>query len=62
VAGFCLSRLKGLEPANGNKEYVLNLEHIDSVAPTYAKALCNWGRGDDLLEIITEWFRKGNFK
>ena len=53
VAGFCLSRIKAFElPAKDSK----NRLHPIS---TYTDALCNWGRGDDLLEIIISWLKKG---
>jgi hypothetical protein len=60
VAGFCLSRLKTLEVSETARDAdgIVDLSNMD-VAATYAKALCNWGRGDDLLDCITTWFRKG---
>ena len=44
IAGYCLSKLKG----NENHE----------TFKTYADALCNWGRGDDLCETVISWFKK----
>ena len=54
VAGFCLSRLKAIQlPGDWTQVHKVDL------LPTYTNALCNWGRGDDLLELITEWLKKG---
>jgi hypothetical protein len=53
VSGFCLSRLKQLDlPDNVD---LVNVEN----ATCYIDALCNWGRGDDLVELINDWISKG---
>ncbi len=63
VASFCLSRLKNAEMPS-DEEWATMGKDQDSAfdrlhgVPTYANALCNWGRGDDLLDLITEWLRK----
>ncbi len=59
VASFCLSRLRLTEVADVDvAETAGGLGDIDEVAPTYTNALCNWGRGDDLLDLIIGWIRK----
>jgi len=44
VASFCLSRIK---------------MDTDACFTTYVDALCNWRRGDELLDLVEEWFRSG---
>ncbi len=55
VAGFCLARLREIPEDSED----LSLALGSSGGATYANALCNWGRGDDMLELLTKWLRKG---
>ncbi len=61
VAGFCLSRLKTVtlpEPALPSEDpYQFDLAKMAPVS-TYTDALCNWGRGDDLFEMIGGWLKQ----
>ena len=74
TAGFCLSKLRACaadEPAvdamteskgftaqwngcEGNKLF----KEVSPV-PTYLDSLCNWKRGDSILEMVVEWVRTG---
>ena len=63
IASFCLSKLKSasVEPYDkypswtDEQNYKLNQ---DIVFTTYADALCNWRRGDDILDTIIDWLNK----
>lgn len=56
IAGFCLSKLKTLTIPDEVFQFdVAKMEML----PIYTDALCNWGRGDDLLETIINWLKKG---
>ena len=61
IAGFCLSRIKSLTLPQA-KEFEDPFQFdLTSIPPlsTYTDALCNWGRGDDLFEVISGWLKKG---
>jgi condensin-2 complex subunit G2 len=66
ISSFCLSRLKCAEITDDvvqkfpswteNQNLKLNEELIFT---TYVDALCNWRRGDDILELILQWLTRG---
>ena len=61
IAGFCLSRIKSMTlPQAEELEDPFQFD-LSSMSPmsTYTDALCNWGRGDDLFEVISGWLKKG---
>jgi hypothetical protein len=61
VAGFCLSRLKSmnLPTAKATEDrFQFDLASLSPIS-TYTDALCNWGRGDDLFDMIVGWIKKG---
>ena len=61
IAGFCLSRIKSMTlPQATELEDPFQFD-LGSLPPlsTYTDALCNWGRGDDLFEVISGWLKKG---
>lgn len=67
MASFCLSRLKSsrIDPNAGMKRYPDWTDDPketlgdEAVFTTYVDALCNWRRGDDILDMIIEWLKKG---
>lgn len=62
VAGFCLSRLRTLEiPDDWDLERDDPMTKLDLIS-VYTDPLCNWGRGDDLLEMAVDWIKKGNWQ
>ena len=60
IASFCLSKLKSAQIASYDKYPCWtdeqNFKHNQNIVfTTYVDALCNWRRGDDILEIIIHW-------
>ena len=61
TVSFCLSRLKSASIQDLPMDKYLSWnknETIDAEFTTYVDALCNWRRGDDVLEMINEWLSK----
>ena len=59
IAGSCLSRLRALEiPEDWDLEQDDPMTGLDLIS-VYTDPLCNWGRGDDLLEMAIDWIKKG---
>ena len=59
IASYCLSKLRSLE-ANIVTSEVKGKQIVNlSVNKTFTDALCNWGRGEEILEMISEWLEKG---
>jgi hypothetical protein len=44
----CLSKLRNMEPGQSPEDYGPMLE-----------SMCNWGKADDVLELVAEWFGRG---
>ena len=63
TVSFCLSRLKSASiqdlPLDKYLSWNKN-ETIDAEFTTYVDALCNWRRGDDVLEMINDWLSKSS--
>ena len=63
IASFCLSKLKSAQ-IDVYEKYPCWTEdqnfkiNQDIVFTTYVDALCNWRRGDDILEMIIDWLNK----
>ena len=63
TAGFCLSKLKSAPAENLIKDKYPSWTKDDKFDhelffTTYVDALCNWRRGDDVLEMIQNWLNK----
>ena len=61
TVSFCLSRLKSADIEELPVEKYLSWnknEAINAEFTTYVDALCNWRRGDDVLEMINDWLVK----
>ena len=61
AVSFCLSRLKTASIDNMLMDKYLSWnknEAIKADFTTYVDALCNWRRGDDVLEMINDWLVK----
>ena len=58
IASFCLSRLKSIDISTAPD---LDYAKVDGLT-IYADSLCNWRRGDDLLETIIDWLKQDTEK
>ena len=70
IASYCLSRVKSVdvnEQILGTKfppwtvDFHTKLKDELPVT-TYLDALCNWRRGDDIMEVVTQWISQGKCK
>ena len=61
IASFCLSKLKTAQVELKDKypTWTEETRFGEQDFTTYVDALCNWRRGDDILEMITDWLNKG---
>ena len=57
ACGFCLSQLRATEQEEEEEEEIP--ETLPEHQSCFVDSVCNWGRGDDLLELVRDWFKRG---
>ena len=71
TAGFCLSKIRNYDSDGEPFQGLSNMDaqwagtqspplfETNNPISTYLDSLCNWKRGDSVLEMVGEWIKKG---